>query len=120
VGEKGVGSEVRKWEVKASPIRKTTVRRLEVFWCSEVVVAAGTSKWAAVLLGAAQEFVDRATVAKNMVFLVARSECSDYRSVQSSQSSGRVLAARCTGVGNDEESSVAGEHNSAMERMPAG
>lgn len=129
-------SEVQKWEVKANPIRKMTVRPLEVFSCSaatshsgspqslkitnrpEVLVVVGTSKSAAVSLEGAQEFADQAMVAKRMGSLVARSEYTDYRSVQSSQSSGRVLAAQCTGAGSGEGSLVVAEHNSAM-ALPA-
>ena len=58
-------------------------------------------------------------LAKRTPFLVARSEYNDYPSAQSSQLLGRVLAARCTDSGNDEESLVAGEHNSAAGQVVA-
>ena len=78
-----------------------------------MVAVVGTSTQAAAWLEDAQECVDQAVVAKHTPFLVARSGYSDYPLVQSSQLSGRVLAARCTDADNDEESSVGGEHNSA-------
>lgn len=63
--------------------------------------------------------MDQATVAKHTGFLVAGSKYTDYRLVPSSQLSARVLAAQRTGVGNGEESSLAGEHSSAMTLVTA-
>jgi len=80
----------------------------------------GTSTRAVAWLEGVQESVGQAVVAKHMPFLVARSEYSDYPLVQSSQLFGPVLAARCTDAGNDEESSVAGEHNSVAGWVVAG
>lgn len=80
----------------------------------------GTSKRAAGWLEDAQESVDQAAVVKHTPFLVARSECSDYPLARSSQLSGRDLAAGGTDADNDEESSVAGEHNSAAVQVVVG
>ena len=135
VGEKGAGSEARMWEVKGSLIPKTKAHQLGVFsysatkvqyrpYLSKIinilaVVVAGTSVRAAVWLEGAQESVDQARAVKRTPFLVARSGCNDYPSVQSSPLSGRVLAARCTDADNDEQSSAAGEHSSAVGRVVA-
>jgi len=95
VGEKGVGNEGQRWEVKECQILKTKGRRLEGFLDSttkvyrchhiskvidvlEVVAVGGRSTRAAALLVDAQGSVDLATVAKHMPFLVARSGYNDY------------------------------------------
>lgn len=85
-----------------------------------VVAVAGTSTRVVVWLEAAQESVGRATVAKHTPSLVAHSGYNEYPLAQSSQLSGRALAAQCTGADNDEESLVAGEHNSAVGQVVAG
>ena len=130
VGEKGVGSEGQRWEVKECQTQKTKGRRLEGFLDSttkvhrchhlskmidvlEVVAVVGRSKRAAVLLGDVQGSVDQATVAKHTPFLVARSGYNDYPLVQSSRLSDRVLAGQYTGAGSDEKLSVGGWDNVA-------
>lgn len=83
------------------------------------MVVAGTSIPVAVSLEGAQESVGQAGVVKHTPFLVARLACSDYPLVQSSRLSGRVLAAECMGVDNDEQSSVAEEHSSVVGQLVA-
>jgi len=117
VGVKGAGSEAQRWEAKESLSLKTKDHQLEGSLCFEVVAVVGTSTQAVAWLEDVQESVGQATVAKHTPFLVARSEYSDYPLVRSSQPFGPVLAARCTDADNDEESSVAGEHNSAAGRI---
>lgn len=79
----------------------------------------GTSTRAAAQLEDAPESVDQAMLARRTPFLVAGSGYSDYPSAQSSRLPGRVPAARGTDAGNDEESLVAGEHNSAAGQVVA-
>lgn len=55
-----------------------------------------------------------------MPFLVAGSADSEHPLVQSSRSPDRVLAVRRMDVGNGEESSVAGEDNSAAGQTVGG
>lgn len=86
----------------------------------EVVAVEGRSIRGAVWQESVQESVGRAVVVKRMPFLVVHSRDSDCPSVQSSQLSDRVLAAECTDAGNDEQSSVVGQYNSAVGRAVAG
>ena len=74
---------------------------------------AGTSTSAVASWEDAQGFEDQVTVEGYRPFLVAGSEDSGHLLVQPSQLSGPVLVAQGTGVGNDEESSVAVECSSA-------
>jgi len=120
VGEKGVGNEGQRLEVKECQIPKTKVHRLEGFLDLEVVVVVvvvGRSTRVAVWLEGAPESADQAALVKHRPSLVARLGCSDYPSVPSLRWSDQVLAGRYTGADNDEESSVAGWGNAAGERV---
>ena len=85
-----------------------------------VVVVAGTSTPVVAPWGGAQGFGVQVTVGGYTPFLVAGLEDNDHLLVQPSRSSDPVLAAQGTGVGNDEESSVAGECSFAEGRPVGG
>jgi len=107
--------------VKECPILKKKAHQLEVFSCfaAVAVAVADTSIPAAVSLEHVQESVGQAGLVKHTPFLVARLGCNDYPLVQSSRLSDRALAAGCMDADNDEQSSVAEEHSSAVGQVVA-